>query len=556
MFEDIQIRARPRVEVTFVITGGNCFASIHRKACIVTKVFSTVLLLFVLLTAQVSAQTNGLRPFYAAAEQLLDQYVEDGLVDYAALKKSGVLNPIVEQIAKAETDRLSPQEREAFLINAYNMLVIHEVLLNYPVASVMDIKSFFDAKTITVSGKRMSLNMLEKELILKAYKDPRLHFVLVCGALDCPPIIARPYRPETLDAQLNHQTRLALDDEQFIRISPEGVELSQIFNWYATDFGGSKKEVLNFINQYKTDAIDAALKVGYYEYNWSLNQGSHRSGSIERKSAPLQANGIASSSDANAFRYVVSSTIAKGTYETKLFNNLYSQEAGGERASFFTSTLSAIYGLTDRINIGFDARYRRVRYDPTGEANNLAVLASLGANSQFRQGLTGFGPKVRIAPFVRLPNFSVQSTYLISTQENASGSLNDQRFIDFDGDTWITQLFNDFDIGSRFSVFTELDFILEDIGSPEKGRSNRASTPVTGIFSYFPNPKTTFYVLGSYSPFWQTDFDYFTQVGAGAKYQITPNFELELLATQFSNAFIKGVDGSASTVNLGVRYNF
>ncbi|MFK8056442.1 MAG: DUF547 domain-containing protein [Saprospiraceae bacterium] len=518
-----------------------------------SKVLPTLIVLLFVLIADASAKYGSLDPFYDATTRLFDQFVEDGRVDYDALKRSEALGPIVSQIASAELEDLSPLEREAFLINAYNVLVIDQVLLNYPLASVLDVKSFFDAKRVTVAGRRLSLNALEKEYLLKEYKDPRLHFVLVCGALDCPPIIGKPYLPETLEAQLAQQTTLAVNDQQFLRTTAEGVELSQIFNWYATDFGGSKKEVIRFINAYKQTPVSANTKVSYYDYNWALNQRTNRTGSISKD--VQDATQSSASGGANASRYVVSSTIAKGTYEFKLFNNLYSQDAAGERATFFSSTLSALYGLNERINVGFDARYRRVRYDQDGETNNLAVLASPGPNSQFRQGLTGFGPKIRIAPFLAAPNFSIQSTYLFSTQEDASGQANGQRFIDFDGDTWITQLFNDFTIGNSFSIFTELDFILEDIGSADKGRINRASTPVTGIFSYFPNSKTTVYGLGSYSPFWQSDFDYFTQVGAGVKYQFTPKFELELLATSFSNSFIKGADGSASTVNLGLRFN-
>ncbi len=518
-----------------------------------SKVLTTLFALIFAFTTTVSAQVESLAPFYENTERLLNRFVDDGKVDYAALKKSGSVTKIVEQIATADIESLGSLEKEAFLINAYNVLVIDQVLLNYPLASVLDVNSFFDAKKVTVAGKKLSLNTLEKEYLLKEYKDPRLHFVLVCGALDCPPIIAKPYLPGTLDAQLAQQTRLAVNDQQFLRTTAEGVELSQIFNWYATDFGGGKKEVVNFINSFKQTPVSANAKVSYYDYNWALNQGGNRSGSISPNAQGLEASSPAGG--ANASRYVVSSTIAKGTFEFKLFNNLYSQDAAGERASFFSSTLSALYGLNERINVGFDARYRRVRYDQDGETNNLAVLSSPGPNSEFRQGLTGFGPKVRIAPILAAPNFSVQSTYLFSTQDDASGQANGQRFIDFDGDTWITQLFNDFTIGNSFSVFTELDFILEDIGSADKGRINRFSTPVTGIFSYFPNSKTTIYGLGSYSPFWQTDFDYFTQIGAGVKYQFTPKFELELLATSFSNPFISDAGGSASTVNLGLRFN-
>ena len=244
----------------------------------------------------------------------------------------------------------------------------------------------------------------------------------------------------------------------------------------------------------------------------------------------------------NAARYVVSSAIPRGTAEIKIFNNLYRQEALGEESDFFTSTLSALYGVTNRFNAGLEIRGRRAAYRG-GEAD------------VSRGGIVSIGPKVRFAPFNALPNFSVQSALWIPLGDDLTGVETGQRFLDWAGPTWFTQFFNDFPIGSNFSFFAEVDVLLEDIGAEEEGRINRFSTPATAIFSYFPTPKTTLYALGSYSPFWQENFDYFYQAGAGAKYQFTPKFELEVLATAFQNDFLSSVGGSASTLNLGIRFN-
>jgi len=67
------------------------------------------------------------------------------------------------------------------------------------------------------------------------------------------------------------------------------------------------------------------------------------------------------------------------------------------------------------------------------------------------------------------------------------------------------------------------------------------------ILSYSPNPKTTIYALGGYSPFWQAS--------SGAKYQIAPDIEIELLYTAFTNKFLRSVDGDAATYNLGLRFS-
>ena len=255
------------------------------------------------------------------------------------------------------------------------------------------------------------------------------------------------------------------------------------------------------------------------------------------------------------WRYILSSTIPQGGIEAKIFNNLYTQQTGpGEgilvdRATFFTTSVSFLYGVGNRFNAGFDVRFRGVRYDAL-PASPFKVLSFEDA-ANTRSGITSLGPKVRFAPFTSIPKLSVQSAFLLAIGDDLSGT-NGKNYIDWDGSTWLTQVFNDFSIGSQFALFGEVDFLLEDIGTD---RLNRFSTPLTAIFSYFPTKNVTLYGLAGYSPYWQDDFDYFAQAGVGAKYQFSKQFEIELLYTYFTNEYLQFIDGKAATFNIGFRYS-
>jgi hypothetical protein len=63
------------------------------------------------------------------------------------------------------------------------------------------------------------------------------------------------------------------------------------------------------------------------------------------------------------------------------------------------------------------------------------------------------------------------------------------------------------------------------------------------------------YGLANYSPYWYPQFDGFFQAGVGTKYQFSPRFEVELLATWFTNGDLIQNGGQASTWNLGFRWN-
>ncbi len=508
------------------------------------KTYSFFLVIALAFTQMLSAQNIG-QQFFDDVDRLLKTHVEDGLVDYTTLSNNPIeLQKLVKTIAQADISSLDFNTKQAFLINAYNLNVINKVVNSYPVASVAQNPGFFTRDKVKVAGKVTTLNKLEKDDMLKVFKDPRYHFVLVCGAFGCPPITDFAYTPQNLDEKLNQQTRLALNNPEFIRYNEGKLQISEIFKWYPKDFGLTKADIISFINSYRSDELPTNQKIKYYDYDWTLNDTN------------LTSGGNLGAVGSNASRYIVSSTIPQGTYEIKIFNNLYSQQTGGEtltdRSSFFTTSLSAFYGLSSKVNIGVAGRYRKVRNNALPSSPFSVFGSDVSQGGSTRSGITAFGPQVRYAPVEEWANFSIQSSFVFAIGENLTGGPNGEPFIDWNGATWNTQFFNDFSIGNKFSLFTEIDVLLEDIGS---GNNNRWSTPATLIFSYVPTNKLTIYTLGGFSPFWQESFDYFYQYGAGSKFQFTPNFEIEVLYTDFTNDFLRTSGGVAETINLGIRVN-
>ncbi|MFK7808418.1 MAG: DUF547 domain-containing protein [Saprospiraceae bacterium] len=486
--------------------------------------------------------------FFQETEVLLQANVKNGRIKYANLQNNAALEKLIKQVENADLSGTDQATQKAFRINAYNLHVINSAAALYPIASVQSEPGFFDRKKVIVAGKKYTLNEFEKKELLAVYDDPRLHFVLVCGAVGCPPIIDRAYKPETLEAQLEEQTRLSLNDPSFIKVEDNKVELSKIFEWYRTDFGNNKKAIIKYINEFRDEAIPTNSKLSYYSYDWSLNE--------YKKPSLAPRDGVAVGN--NESRYVVSSTIPKGTFEVKIFNNLYTQRTGSKeeltnRSTFFTTFTNVLYGLTNRINAGVLVRYRRVRND--GLPSDATSVFKSVDNINSRQGITGIGPQIRIAPVPQWENFSIQSSFTFPVGNDLNGSEGtDGPYIDWDGPVWNTQIFNDFSIGSYFSLFTEVDLLIEEIGFNDEA-ANLIRTPVTVIFSYLPDPKVTLYALGGYAPSIQAQYDYFIQGGFGAKYQFTPNLELELLYTGFRNKEQIDTGGRAATYNLGLRFN-
>ena len=210
--------------------------------------------------------------FFDEADGLFAKHVMDGKVDYAAIKEDpDALNSILKL---AETTVVSPsssKEYQAFWINAYNVFVIKGVVDNYPLRSPLDVEGFFKGVEYKAGGSSITLDAIENKKLRGVFDEPRFHFVLVCGAKGCPPIISKAYTPRNLDELLNQQTRKALNDPKFIRVGENEVKLSEIFKWYEEDFVKGGSTLLEYINSFRKEKIHGDSRVSYYPYNWSLN---------------------------------------------------------------------------------------------------------------------------------------------------------------------------------------------------------------------------------------------------------------------------------------------
>jgi len=228
----------------------------------------------ILFLAPMRVTAQSIDAFYDAADTFLATYVEEGRIEYAALKSDPEpLKRLIGMIATMDRAALSPTDEQAFLIDAYNLLVIDNVVEHYPIASPLDVEGFFDSDTFTLSGTTFTLNQLEKEELFRIYPDPRLHFVLVCAAVGCPVLLDAAYRGNDLDTQLNRQTRQALNDERHVRIDAQAgaLKVSEIFSWYEQDFTQNGRSVPEFIGDFRNAPLQSDLKVEYIPYDWVLN---------------------------------------------------------------------------------------------------------------------------------------------------------------------------------------------------------------------------------------------------------------------------------------------
>lgn len=231
---------------------------------------------------------------------------EHGNVDYAAMQRdSDAIERYYARIAAVSPDShpgLFPTDahRLAFWINAYNGTVLMSVTRLYPLASVQDVgvpwylfflpdtAGFFYLRQHLIGGERISLYDLENTIIRGRIDDPRIHFALNCASAGCPRLPDRAFRPESLDADLDRETRRFFAEPRNLTVDREQgtVRLSQILEWYASDFvdwlarhGDGETSLLAYAARYAPEDVAAELRgrasgyrIEFTPYDWRLNE--------------------------------------------------------------------------------------------------------------------------------------------------------------------------------------------------------------------------------------------------------------------------------------------
>ena len=207
---------------------------------------------------------------------LLNRHVSSkGKVDYSGFKKDqAALETYLELLKKnPPKDDWSKNKEMAYWINLYNAFTIKTILEAYPVKSILDIDGgkVWDKRSITIDGKAYTLNDMVQKQLLERFQEPKVHFAVNCAAASCPPLLNKAWTEENIQRHYIKQANAFINHTAHNTLSTDQLELSQIFNWHADDFGG-KDQVVAYIKQYAETDLQADVQVSFKAYDWSLNE--------------------------------------------------------------------------------------------------------------------------------------------------------------------------------------------------------------------------------------------------------------------------------------------
>lgn len=251
----------------------------HRALAALFLALSLAVLVPRAARAQSSADASRADAVYA---DLLARHVRSGLVDYQGLTADKArLDAYLDTLAAIDPAQMDREGRMAYWINVYNAWTLKLIVDHLPVKSIKDIGPFWSTpwslRFVKLHDRTETLDYVEHEVLRPRFKDPRVHFAVNCASLGCPPLRAEPFVAGRLDAQLDEQARLFVNDPARTRLEGDTLHVSKIFDWFEDDFGGGTG-VVSFIRRYAEgglksglDSLGGKVRLKYLDYDWSLN---------------------------------------------------------------------------------------------------------------------------------------------------------------------------------------------------------------------------------------------------------------------------------------------
>jgi Protein of unknown function, DUF547 len=232
--------------------------------------------------APVTTTTPTEKPPYAAWERVLEKFVNaDGQINFAGLAKDRAdLDQFVAYVYAQGPNNApqhfpTPNHVLAYHINAYNALSMYKVIdVGIPETNAGLRKVFFfTLGNVQVGGESISLYNYENKVI-RPLGDPRIHMALNCMSVSCPRLPRDVFLAETLDIQLDRETRKFFSEAR--NATADDVKktftLSEILKFFTEDFLIKDKTLTAFVNRYRVQQVLADYKVTFFDYDWTINR--------------------------------------------------------------------------------------------------------------------------------------------------------------------------------------------------------------------------------------------------------------------------------------------
>lgn len=184
----------------------------------------------------------------------------------------------LQQIPVSELDE---NDQLAFWLNTRNVLILHAIAEANNKRSLRSARGTFEApgemwteKRITIEGVELSIDDIERYILLANFDTPNIIYGLYQGTKGGPPLAPSGFTGETVLDDLEQMGQAFVDSRTGVRVRRNRVDISAIYDWYSEAlFGGDEASLRDHLISLSSDnpaealAGDTALQTTRFNYS-------------------------------------------------------------------------------------------------------------------------------------------------------------------------------------------------------------------------------------------------------------------------------------------------
>ena len=206
---------------------------------------------------------------------------------YSVLNQSGLgtLNSIAEFFANIDPTTMNKDEQLTYWLNFRNLLVIRAIATDLPGRSFKRGRGDFEQpgelwtrKRLSVNGVPVSIDDIEKKIVLANWPEPNIIYGLYQGAEGGvafhPP---KNFNSAEIHEDLAERGRQFVNSNRVIRVRRGKATAPAVYNWYKEDiFGGDDTAVLEHIRSLANGDLSTDLtsveKIDFKKMDYDLDE--------------------------------------------------------------------------------------------------------------------------------------------------------------------------------------------------------------------------------------------------------------------------------------------
>lgn len=164
--------------------------------------------------------------------------------------------------------RLNRDEQLAYWFNLYNVAIIEQTMLNYPVRWINRMEAdgtdenVFEAKILEVEGQRLSLNDIRHNIVYANWDDPRAMYGFFNGSVGSPELRRSAYTGAGVWQQLDQTAREFVNALRGVEVNDRELRVSEAYDEARVLFPDFETDLRQHLARYANDETAEQLEPG------------------------------------------------------------------------------------------------------------------------------------------------------------------------------------------------------------------------------------------------------------------------------------------------------